>query len=147
MTRRVLFLALFAAMIGGAAPAAFAYVATAKPAALLSLQKIDTKPGSGRLAMTGSTVTIHYTGWLYAPKSSKLRGAKFDSSTDAAPFTFKLGGGSVIKGWEEGIRGMKAGGKRTLIVPAELGFGKEGLGPVPSGSNLIFDIELMDVKK
>ena len=144
MTRRVLLLALCATMLGLSSAA---HAAAATPGAKLSLQKIDTRPGSGREAITGSTVTIHYTGWLYAPKSSTLRGASFDSSLDAAPFTFKLGGGSVIKGWDEGIRGMKVGGKRTLIVPAELGFGKHGLGPVPSGSNLIFNIELMDVKK
>ena len=127
-------------------PAAASPAASATPVAKLSLQKIDTKPGTGRLAMTGSTVSIHYTGWLYAPSSSTQRGAKFDSSNDGAPFRFKLGAGSVIKGWEEGIRGMKVGGKRTLIVPAEMGFGKQGLGPVPAGSNLIFDIELMDAK-
>lgn len=140
MTRRVLILALCATLIGGIAPAA--YAAGAK----LALQQTDTKPGSGRPAISGNTVTIHYTGWLYSPKSSKQRGARFDSSLDAAPYIFKLGGGSVIQGWEQGIIGMKVGGKRTLIVPAELGFGKAGLGPVPSGANLIFDIELMDVK-
>lgn len=110
------------------------------------LVKTDTVVGKGRLAMTGSMVTIHYTGWIYAPKSPKQRGSKFDTSVDGEPYTFKLGAGSVIKGWDEGVRGMKAGGKRTLVVPASLGFGKDGLGPVPPTANLIFDIELLDVK-
>jgi FKBP-type peptidyl-prolyl cis-trans isomerase FkpA len=110
------------------------------------LVKTDTVVGKGRLAMTGSMVTIHYTGWIYAPKSPKQRGGKFDTSLDGEPYTFKLGAGSVIKGWDEGLRGMKAGGKRTLIVPASLGFGRDGLGPVPPTANLIFDIELVDVK-
>lgn len=112
----------------------------------LTLQKIDTKPGAGRQAMKGDTVSIHYTGWIYAPKSGNLRSAQFETSTDGAPVSFKLGAGTVIKGWDEGIRGMKVGGKRTLVVPARMGFGKEGMGPVPPTANLIFDIELMDVK-
>jgi FKBP-type peptidyl-prolyl cis-trans isomerase FkpA len=110
------------------------------------LIKTDHVEGKGRMADTGSTVTIHYTGWLYSPTSPKQRGSKFDSSVDGAPFTFKLGAGAVIKGWEEGVRGMRVGGKRTLIVPASMGFGKDGLGPVPTTANLLFDIELMDVK-
>lgn len=106
----------------------------------------DTVVGQGRVASTGSTVTIHYTGWLYAPKSPKQRGNKFDSSLDGTPYTFKLGSGAVIKGWDEGVKGMKVGGKRLLVVPASMGFGKDGLGPVPPTANLLFEIELMDVK-
>lgn len=110
------------------------------------LIKTDLVEGKGTLAMLGSTVTIHYTGWLYSPRSPKLRGNKFDSSLDGTPYTFKLGAGSVIKGWDEGVRGMRVGGKRQLIVPASMGFGKDGLGPVPSTANLLFEVELMDVK-
>lgn len=142
MRLHALTLATVAIFTFAAAPAGIA--APSKPP--LTLQKIDTKPGTGKLAMSGNTVSIHYTGWLYAPKTSRLRGPQFDSSTSAAPFGFKLGAGTVIKGWDEGIRGMKVGGKRTLVVPAAMGFGKEGLGPVPPGANLIFDIELVDVK-
>ena len=145
MTHRALISLLCVALTCGI-PAAAGAAAPASSPSKLSLQKIDTKPGSGRLAMTGSTVSIHYTGWLYAPDSSTKRGARFDSSNDAAPFRFKLGAGGVIKGWDEGIRGMKVGGKRTIIIPAEMGFGKDGLGPVPAGANLIFDIELIDAK-
>ncbi|HEU4776457.1 MAG TPA: FKBP-type peptidyl-prolyl cis-trans isomerase [Telluria sp.] len=106
----------------------------------------DITVGKGATAVAGSTVTMHYTGWLYAPKAPKLRGHKFDSSVGSAPYTFKVGAGSVIKGWDEGIKGMKVGGKRQLIVPASMGFGKDGLGPVPSTANLLFEIELLDVK-
>lgn len=119
----------------------------AAPAPGKALQKVDTKIGSGSMAVAGSTVTVHYTGWLYAPKAPAQHGARFDSTRDAGqPATFKLGAGAVIKGWDEGMRGMKAGGKRTLIVPAELAFGDAGRGPVPPKANLIFDIELIEVK-
>ena len=128
------------------AVAAFPAQAAPAKAPALTLQKIDTKPGNGRLAMKGDTVSIHYTGWLYSPKSSNLRAAQFESSSDGAPASFKLGAGTVIKGWDEGVRGMKVGGKRTLVIPSEMAFGKEGSGPVPPTANLIFDIELMDVK-
>jgi FKBP-type peptidyl-prolyl cis-trans isomerase FkpA len=149
MTHRFLSLALCVTLVASSAPmsaSAAKPAPAARPAAALKLQKIDTKPGSGKLAMNGSMVSIHYTGWLYAPKSSTLRGAKFDSSNNAKPFTFKLGAGAVIKGWDEGIKGMKVGGRRTLLVPAALAFGKEGLGAVPPGANLIFEVELVDVK-
>jgi FKBP-type peptidyl-prolyl cis-trans isomerase FkpA len=112
----------------------------------LALTKTDTKVGSGSQAVTGSTVTVHYTGWLLAPKQKLQHGPQFDTSRDGKPFTFKLGEGAVVKGWDEGIRGMRAGGKRTLIVPAAMGFGKKGLGAVPPTANLIFDIDLISVK-
>jgi FKBP-type peptidyl-prolyl cis-trans isomerase FkpA len=92
----------------------------------------DITVGKGATASAGNTVTIHYTGWLYAPRAPKLRGNKFDSSVGSTPFSFKVGAGAVIKGWDEGVKGMKVGGKRQLIVPASMGFGKDGLGPVPS---------------
>lgn len=106
----------------------------------------DITVGKGATAVAGSNVTIHYTGWLYAPRAPKLRGQKFDSSVGSAPFTFKVGAGAVIKGWDEGVKGMKVGGKRQLIVPASMGFGKDGLGPVPTTANLLFEIELIDLK-
>jgi len=121
--------------------------AHAAPAPGKALHKTDTKMGSGRMAVSGSTVTVHYTGWLYSPKAKAQHGARFDSTRDAGkPATFKIGAGAVIKGWDEGVRGMKAGGTRTLIVPAEMAFGDAGRGPVPPKANLIFDIELIDVK-
>lgn len=116
------------------------------PAKLTELVTFDQVVGKGKLAGAGSTVSIHYSGWLYAPKAPRQRGSLFDTSTGDKPMVFKLGTGTAIKGLEEGVRGMRVGGKRTLLIPASMGFGKEGLGPVPATANLMFDIELVDVK-
>ena len=115
--------------------------------AAAGLKKIDSVVGSGTLAVAGSTVSVHYTGWLYAPQAARQRGAQFDSSRDGAPFTFVLGAGKVIAGWDQGVAGMKAGGKRTLIIPAALGYGARGAGPIPPNANLIFEVELLAVKR
>jgi FKBP-type peptidyl-prolyl cis-trans isomerase FkpA len=133
---------------GSAVAAPAAKVAPAAPAAArpTQLQKIDTVVGKGKEAVAGKTVTVHYTGWLYAPKSPQSHGARFDSSVGGEPFTFPLGMGGVIKGWDQGVAGMKVGGKRTLIIPSELGYGARGIGPIPPNANLIFDVELLDVK-
>jgi len=80
------------------------------------------------------------------PSAPAQHGEQFDSSVGRSPFSFQLGGGQVIKGWDEGVQGMKVGGKRTLIVPASYGYGERGVGPIPPNSNLIFDVELLDVK-
>ena len=128
-----------------AAPAA-ATAAKADAPAPMQLQKIDTVVGKGKPAASGNTVTVKYTGWLYAPKSPKGRGPQFDTSAGGAPFTFPLGMGAVIKGWDEGVAGMKVGGKRTLIIPSSLGYGARGSGPIPPNANLMFDVELVDVK-
>jgi FKBP-type peptidyl-prolyl cis-trans isomerase FkpA len=127
----------------GAAPAPGAAQADS---AALALQKIDTVQGSGKEAVAGATVVVNYTGWLYAPGAEKQHGAQFDSSIGREPFSFQLGGGQVIPGWDQGVQGMKVGGKRTLIIPAALGYGEQGAGPIPPNSNLIFDVELLDVK-
>lgn len=123
-----------------------AATATAATPAAAGLQKIDSVVGKGALAATGNTVTVHYTGWLYAPKAAKQHGTQFDSSRDGGPFTFELGAGKVIPGWDQGVAGMKVGGKRTLIIPAALGYGARGAGPIPPNANLIFDVELLGVK-
>ena len=100
----------------------------------------DLKEGTGDEAKAGDTVQVHYTGWL-------KDGKKFDSSLDRRePFSFKLGAGKVIKGWDEGVAGMKVGGKRKLTIPPELGYGKNGQGPIPPNATLLFDVELVDVK-
>jgi FKBP-type peptidyl-prolyl cis-trans isomerase FkpA len=135
--------ALAVAMAAVPACAAAAQPA-AQPAAVV--KKTDTLAGSGKVAQPGSTVTVHYTGWLYAPKADKQHGEQFDSSVGGAPFTFKLGAGKVIKGWDEGLVGMKVGGKRTIVVPAALGYGSRGAGPIPPNANLIFDVQLIEVK-
>ena len=111
------------------------------------LQTIDVKAGSGPAAAKGQTVVVHYTGWLYDPQAPGQHGAKFDSSRDRqAPFSFVLGAGRVIRGWDEGVATMKVGGKRTLIIPPELGYGARNMGPIPANSTLIFDVELLGVK-
>jgi FKBP-type peptidyl-prolyl cis-trans isomerase FkpA len=120
--------------------------AAAASKAPTALQQIDTLVGKGKAAAAGNTVTVHYSGWLYAPGAPKQRGAQFDSSVGGTPFTFKLGGGQVIKGWDQGVVGMKVGGKRTLILPAEFGYGARGAGPIPPNSTLVFDVELLGVK-
>jgi len=109
------------------------------------LQIADTQPGTGRSPRRGQTAVVHYTGWLYVDGN---KGKKFDSSVDKGkPFEFKVGQGQVIKGWDEGVITMKTGGKRTLIVPAELGYGAQGSPPdIPPNATLIFDVELIAVK-
>ena len=109
------------------------------------LQIEDTTAGSGVTPKTGQNCIMHYTGWLY---ENGAKGAKFDSSLDRGrPFEFSIGTGHVIKGWDEGVATMKVGGKRTLIIPPELGYGARGAGGViPPNATLIFDVELLDVK-
>ncbi|MEO8537068.1 MAG: FKBP-type peptidyl-prolyl cis-trans isomerase [Betaproteobacteria bacterium] len=112
------------------------------------LQKIDVKQGAGAEAVLGKAVVVHYTGWLYDTSKPDSHGAKFDSSRDrSVPFGFVLGAGRVIKGWDDGVAGMKVGGQRTLIIPAEMGYGARGAGGViPPNATLIFDVELIEVK-
>jgi FKBP-type peptidyl-prolyl cis-trans isomerase FkpA len=110
---------------------------------------IDRVVGKGREASLGSNVSVHYTGWFHKPLAPKQRGRKFDSSLDGGrtPLEFQLGAGRVIKGWEQGVAGMKVGGKRTLIIPSALAYGKRGAGgDIPPDSDLIFDVELLNVK-
>lgn len=118
-------------------------------AKLNELQKIDNKIGSGAEAVKGASVAVHYTGWLYSPAAADHKGTKFDSSRDRnEPFTFPLGGGRVIRGWDEGVAGMKVGGQRTLIIPPDMGYGSRGAGGViPPGATLLFDVELLEVKR
>jgi FKBP-type peptidyl-prolyl cis-trans isomerase FkpA len=115
---------------------------------ITELQKIDTQVGTGREAEPGFNISVHYTGWLYDEKAADKKGAKFDSSVDRKqPFDFPLGAGHVIQGWDEGFAGMKVGGKRTLIIPSEMGYGARGAGGViPPNATLLFDVELLDVK-
>jgi FKBP-type peptidyl-prolyl cis-trans isomerase FkpA len=112
------------------------------------LIKKDTVVGEGREAEPGFNVTVHYTGWLYDPSKSDGKGTKFDSSVDRhEPFVFFLGAGQVIQGWDQGFEGMKVGGKRTLIIPAHMGYGAYGAGAViPPNATLIFDVELLGIK-
>ena len=115
---------------------------------ITELVKTDTKVGTGKEAVNNKLVIVHYTGWLYDAKAPKNRGAKFDSSVDRGqPFDFMLGAGQVIKGWDQGVAGMKVGGQRTLTIPSEMGYGARGAGgAIPPNATLLFDVELLDVK-
>jgi peptidylprolyl isomerase len=138
-----------------AAIAAIAGIATAAPAAAQpagpalttpsGLKIIDIKSGTGASPKTGQICVMHYTGWLY---ENGVKGKKFDSSVDRGqPFEFPIGTHRVIAGWDEGVATMKVGGKRTLIIPPELGYGARGAGSViPPNATLMFDVELLDVK-
>ena len=119
----------------------------AAPVEVKELVKKDTLEGKGKVAEKGKAVSVHYTGWLYDAAAPEQKGKKFDSSLDRQiPFGFILGAGKVIKGWEEGVVGMKEGGKRTLVIPASLGYGDKGAGGViPPGATLLFEVELLKI--
>lgn len=110
------------------------------------LRYTDDKVGDGTEAAPGKLTTVHYTGWLLGPED--VQGQKFDSSKDhGQPFSFVLGAGNVIKGWDEGVKGMKVGGKRTLLIPPALGYGARGAGAaIPPNASLKFEVELLGVK-
>jgi len=142
IARTVVVLAVFAAVMpfGGSNAATNQVIEMPN-----GLKYTDTKTGEGAIAAAGNKVSVHYTGWLY---KNDAKGAKFDSSVDRGqPFQFTLGAHQVIAGWDEGVAGMKVGGKRTLIIPPELGYGARGAGGViPPNATLIFDVELLGVQ-
>lgn len=113
------------------------------------LVKKDVKIGTGEEAVVGKMVEVHYTGWLYDPAAPDKKGAKFDSSRDrGTPFSFLLGAGRVIKGWDRGVAGMNVGGQRILTIPAEMAYGARGAGNViPPNAALIFDVELLGLRQ
>jgi len=114
----------------------------------MALQKTDLAPGNGPEIKSGQTALVHYTGWLYDAAAPENKGKKFDSSVDRnEPFEFPVGAGMVIKGWDEGVVGMKVGGKRRLVIPPEMGYGARGAGGViPPGATLVFDVELVEIR-
>ena len=127
-------------------------VATAMPATAQQevstasgLRYTDDKIGTGTTATAGGDVEVHYSGWIYL---DGLKGKQFDSSRGRGPFAFPLGGGRVIKGWDEGVAGMKEGGRRTLIIPPQLAYGERGAGGgiIPPNATLLFEVELLRVK-
>ncbi|MBR0897438.1 FKBP-type peptidyl-prolyl cis-trans isomerase [Bradyrhizobium tropiciagri] len=149
-SRRTIIKTAFAAVAAAASTSVVSEMATAqtagKPMTTASgLQIIDSKVGTGASPKTGQTCVMHYTGWLY---ENGQKGKKFDSSVDRnEPFEFPIGQGHVIKGWDEGVATMKVGGKRTLIIPPNLGYGARGAGGViPPNATLMFDVELLGVK-
>jgi FKBP-type peptidyl-prolyl cis-trans isomerase FkpA len=108
----------------------------------------DIKSGSGNPIKPGQTAVVHYTGWLYDQAAVDNKGTKFDSSRERnEPFRFRVGGGEVIKGWDQGVAGMAVGGRRRLVIPPALGYGQRGAGGViPPGATLLFDIELLGIE-
>ncbi len=112
----------------------------------VSFSATDLTAGTGATAVAGRTVSVNYTGWLYDASKTDNKGAQFDSSIGRGLFSFVLGAGQVIAGWDQGVVGMKVGGKRRLIVPPGLGYGSAGVGPIPGNSTLIFDVDLVAVQ-
>jgi len=119
-----------------------------KPSGPSLLQITDTVVGSGASAASGNTLTVNYTGWLYDASAAQNHGKQFDSSIGRAPFSFKLGVGQVIAGWDQGMVGMKVGGKRTLVIPSDLGYGSSGAGGglIPPNAALVFEVELISIQ-
>jgi FKBP-type peptidyl-prolyl cis-trans isomerase FkpA len=115
---------------------------------ITSLQTTDVIVGTGTQASTGRQLTVNYTGWVYSTTAPDHHGTQFDSSLSPgkSPFAFTLGVGQVIAGWDQGMNGMRVGGRRTLIIPPSLGYGNQAVGSIPPNSTLIFDVELLDVR-
>jgi FKBP-type peptidyl-prolyl cis-trans isomerase FkpA len=108
----------------------------------------DLRVGTGAEATVGKQVTVHYTGWLYDPRLPEQKDRQFETSAGRAPYTFTLGAGQVIRGWDQGVVGMKVGGQRRLIIPPDLAYGPAGAGNglIPPNATLVFDVELLDVQ-
>ncbi|MCG2583571.1 FKBP-type peptidyl-prolyl cis-trans isomerase [Massilia sp. TS11] len=107
----------------------------------------DTLTGTGTVSQNGQTLTVNYTGWLYDPSAADFKGKQFDSSIGRGPFSFQLGAGQVIAGWDQGMLGMKVGGKRTLLIPSSMGYGTSGAGAsIPGNAALVFEVELLSAK-
>jgi FKBP-type peptidyl-prolyl cis-trans isomerase len=116
---------------------------------ITELTVIDTKIGDGAVAESGPVAVVHYTGWLYEPGAADRRGTKFDSSVDRGQaFQFPLGAGRVIRGWDEGVVGMRVGGKRLLLIPPEFGYGERGAanGAIPPNATLLFEVDLLELR-
>jgi FKBP-type peptidyl-prolyl cis-trans isomerase FkpA len=105
----------------------------------------ELRAGTGREAVAGKAVTVHYTGWLYDPNQPNNKGSQFDTSVNGQPYSFVLGAGAVIRGWDQGLVGLKVGGVRQLVIPPDLAYGAAGRGPIPPNATLLFDVELMAV--
>ncbi len=120
------------------------------PAPVTELQRIDLHVAPGEGISQGQVAVVHYTGWLHDPISPQSKGKKFDSSRDRGqPFRFTIGAGEVIRGWEEGVQGMRVGSQRRLIIPSDLGYGERGAGGgvIPPNATLVFDVELLAIEE
>jgi FKBP-type peptidyl-prolyl cis-trans isomerase len=130
----------------GAVPASAA--STPQSPQITQMVTTDKVVGTGNPIAPGQVAVVHYTGWLYDPNAPEHKGTKFDSSRDqGTPFRFAVGAGKVIKGWDQGVAGMQAGGQRTLVIPSSLGYGENGAGGViPANATLLFDVELLAIE-
>jgi FKBP-type peptidyl-prolyl cis-trans isomerase FkpA len=117
----------------------------AAPSANVPFSQTDLRVGTGTDATAGRQLTVNYTGWLYDGSRTDQKGTQFDSSSGRGPFTFVLGRGQVIAGWDQGLVGMKVGGVRRLVIPPSLGYGSTGNGPIPPNATLVFEVELLSV--
>jgi FKBP-type peptidyl-prolyl cis-trans isomerase FkpA len=120
--------------------------APASPTVTAPYSQIDLAIGTGADALTGSTLTVDYTGWLYDASKPEQKGLQFDSSAGRSAFTFTLGSGQVIKGWDQGIPGMRTGGRRRLVIPPSLAYGDTRSGPIPPNATLVFDVTLVSIQ-
>jgi FKBP-type peptidyl-prolyl cis-trans isomerase FkpA len=118
---------------------------TTEPTGVSQLEVLDLAVGTGAEATSGRLLAVHYTGWLYDKNAPQNKGTVIDSSAGGAPYSFTLGRGDVIDGWDQGIPGMRVGGKRRLTIPPNLAYGSSGFGPVPPNTSLIFEVELVNV--
>jgi FKBP-type peptidyl-prolyl cis-trans isomerase len=116
------------------------------PSNYAPFSQTDLRLGAGEAAVTGNVLTVTYTGWLYDASQISQKGATVDSSLGRDPFTFTLGAGSVIEGWDLGLVGMKPGGLRRLVIPPSLAYGQSRVGPIPANATLLFEVELLEVK-
>jgi len=116
------------------------------PTPTASFSQTDLRAGTGKEAVSGSRITVNYSGWLYDPGQAEQKGRLFDTSMGRQPYSLTLGAGQVIQGWDRGLVGMKAGGVRRLVIPPELAYGASGNGPIPPNATLLFEIELLDVQ-
>ena len=116
------------------------------PSQTVQFTVTDLQEGTGATAANGQTVSVAYTGWLYSETAPDNKGTQFDSRTAAQPFSFVLGAGQVIRGWDQGIVGMRVGGLRRLVIPPELAYGAAGSGPIPPNAALVFDVELLAIQ-
>jgi len=116
------------------------------PSQNVPYSQTDLRVGTGTAAVSGSRVTVHYTGWLYDGALPGQKGTQFETSVGRTPFSFTLGARQVIEGWDQGVPGMKVGGLRRLVIPPALAYGSSGQGPIPPNATLMFEIELLQVQ-
>jgi FKBP-type peptidyl-prolyl cis-trans isomerase FkpA len=135
--RAVCACALLAVIAGCGDPAA--------PSDIVPFSQVDLRIGNGTEATAGKLVTVNYTGWLFDSTKTDQKGIQFETTAGATPFSFQLGQGLVIAGWEQGIPGMKVGGLRRLVIPPSLAYGSSRNGPIPPNTPLVFEVEMMEV--